>query len=123
MHTAEAIPAVAEAASFREALVESTRKGLGCVCVVESLVTMRLVGILTDGDVRRALERFDDIRGVSAAEVMTRSPLTTVPDALLGAALAEMERRDRQISALPVVDADHRCLGVIRVHDIVRAGL
>lgn len=123
MHFGGAIPFVTVAATFREALVESTRKGLGCVCVVESQETMHLVGIITDGDVRRALERFDDIRPLLAADVMTASPLTTSHDALLGEALAEMERRDRQISALPVVDTEHRCVGVVRVHDIVRAGL
>jgi arabinose-5-phosphate isomerase len=123
MHFGGATPFVTVAATFREALVESTRKGLGCVCVVENQETMRLVGIITDGDVRRALERFDDIRPLLVADVMTASPLTTSHDALLGEALAEMERRDRQISALPVVDAEHRCVGVVRVHDIVRAGL
>ncbi len=123
MHSGASIPAVERSATFREALVESTRKGLGCCCVVENLETMHLLGIITDGDVRRALERFDDIRPLSALEIMTASPLTTSPDALLGEALAEMERRDRQISVLPVVDTEQRCVGIVRVHDIVRAGL
>jgi arabinose-5-phosphate isomerase len=123
MHTGAAIPAVAEGASFREALMENSRKGLGCVCVVQSLDSMRLVGIITDGDIRRALEHFDDIRTLPAKQVMTRSPLSTSPQALLGEALAEMERRDRQISVLPIVDAEKCCVGVLRVHDIVRAGL
>ncbi|MFY7999321.1 MAG: KpsF/GutQ family sugar-phosphate isomerase [Candidatus Kapaibacteriota bacterium] len=123
MHTGAAIPAVAEGASFREALMENSRKGLGCVCVVQSLDSMQLLGIITDGDIRRALEHFDDIRTLPAKQVMTRSPLSTSPQALLGEALAEMERRDRQISVLPIVDAEKCCVGVLRVHDIVRAGL
>jgi arabinose-5-phosphate isomerase len=130
MHFGTTVPYVPLHASFREALVAMTGKGLGCVCVVESLDSahrgfMRLVGLITDGDVRRALEmeQHDDLRMIALERVMTRHPLTTSPETLLGTALATMERRERQLSVLPVVDAAGACVGVIRIHDIVRAGL
>ncbi len=121
MATGEAIPLVRPTASFRDAIIEISRKGLGCVCVTDQHGV--LVGILTDGDVRRTLERYEDIRSVSVADVMTRNPITITPDALLGEALATMERRQRQIGVLPVVDADGICVGVLRVHDVVRSSL
>lgn len=118
MATGDRIPRVSPTASFREAIIESSRKGLGCVCVVEQ---EKLVGLITDGDVRRALERYDDIRPVLANDVMTPHPITVTPDTLLGEALAMMERRQRQIGVLPVVDATGCCIGLVRIHDIVRS--
>lgn len=120
MHAGEHLPVVAPDASFREALIESTRKGLGCVCVVDSVGGLQ--GIITDGDVRRALQQYEDIAHLKALDVCTVQPVTVAPNALLGEALSLMEKRERQISVLPVVD-NRTCVGVIRVHDIVRVGL
>jgi arabinose-5-phosphate isomerase len=118
MASGDRIPIVSPDASFREAIIEISRKGLGCVCVITE---GRLVGIITDGDVRRTLERCEDIRPIRVADVMTPNPITIAPDALLGEALATMERRKRQIGVLPVVTADGQCVGVVRIHDIVRS--
>jgi arabinose-5-phosphate isomerase len=83
-----------------------------------------LAGIITDGDLRRALQAHDDIRALNAADVMTAKPITIGPDALLLDALRLMEDRPSQISVLPVVDPkDGQCLGLIRLHDIYRAEL
>jgi arabinose-5-phosphate isomerase len=84
----------------------------------------KLIGLITDGDLRRALQAHDDIRGLRAADVMTAHPITVAPDARLLDALRLMEDRVSQISVLPVVDAGTRqCLGLLRVHDIYRADL
>jgi arabinose-5-phosphate isomerase len=77
-----------------------------------------LIGLITDGDVRRALQAHDDIRTLRASDVMTPRPSTLAPEALLHEALAFMEDRPSQISVVPVVDAEHRCLGLLRLHDI-----
>jgi arabinose-5-phosphate isomerase len=84
----------------------------------------RLIGLITDGDVRRALQAHDDIRGLGAAAVMTANPSIVAPDARLQEALRLMEDRPSQISVLPVVDpASGVCVGLLRLHDIYRAGL
>jgi len=119
MHTGEALPLVHLADSFRYTLIESTSKSLGCVCVVDN--NNRLLGIITDGDVRRILQENDDIRSLNAGNVMVTNPITIREDALIGEALSLMEKRDRQISVLPVVDGDNTCRGIIRIHDILRS--
>lgn len=121
MHTAAELPLITPDAAFRDALLEMTAKGLGCVCVTDAGNT--LVGLITDGDVRRALQRYDDIRLLRVVEVMTARPLAVQPEATLGQALALMEDRPKQLSVLPVADPEGRCVGVIRIHDIVRADL
>jgi arabinose-5-phosphate isomerase len=121
MHTGSALPVVQPETSFRDMLIEMTAKALGCVCVVDS--EGRLCGIVTDGDVRRTLQRVEDIRPLRVADVMTRTPVTVSPEASLAEALALMEHRPSQISVLPVVDGQGRCVGVVRIHDIVRSQL
>ena len=95
---------------------------LGAVTVVEN---GRLVGIVTDGDLRRTIERTppDSLGALTAKEMMTPSPITTSADALAFEAMRLMEDRPSQISVLPVVDGDQRCVGLLRIHDIVRLGL
>jgi arabinose-5-phosphate isomerase len=122
MHTGAALPHVPQGASFRQILAELTEKGLGCVCITEP-ATMRLLGIITDGDVRRALQRFTDLERLHSDDIMTAQPLTIRPEALLGAALEMMEDRPRQIGVLAVTDDAGVMQGVIRVHDIVRTGM
>lgn len=121
MHKNDYLPVVQWGRNFREALIEMTAKALGCVCVVDD--TGRLCGIITDGDVRRTLQQNEDIRHLLVEQVMTASPVAISPESLLGEALALMEEREKQISVLPVVASDNRCVGVIRVHDIIRSGL
>lgn len=116
MHAGTSMPVVDRHASLVDALAELSAKSLGIVCICDGPV---LLGILTDGDVRRLVAREVDLRSAHVSDVMTTSPVTIGPRASLHEALQRMEHRDRQISVLPVVDGDH-CVGVVRVHDIVR---
>jgi len=99
------------------------RGGLGAVNVLDG--ERRLLGIVTDGDIRRSvLERSPTgLDAVTAADVMTSRPTVVAPDALAYDALRLMEDRPSQISVLPVVGQDDRCAGLLRLHDLVRAGL
>jgi arabinose-5-phosphate isomerase len=121
MHTGEMLPKVFSGAAFRDAIIEITQKGLGCVCIVSR--KNELKGIITDGDVRRALQRFEDIRQLKVEDIMTIKPLSVKPEFQLGEALSYMENRTSQIMVLPVVDDKNVCMGVIRLHDIVRSGI
>ena len=100
---------------LKRVVVEMSRCPLGAACVVSP--DHRLLGLITDGDVRRALECHDDIRGLTAESIMTRSPVTIGPKALIHEALLLMENRPSQISVLPVVEGS-RCVGLVRIHDL-----
>jgi arabinose-5-phosphate isomerase len=121
MHGGANVPRVAAEASMDEVIALATEKKLGAVLVVADISgASRLLGLITDGDLRRALgqrERFFQLR---AREVMTASPVTTLPEALAYDALRVMENRPSQISVLPVVDAQGHWLGVLRLHDLVQ---
>ena len=106
--------------SLKKVVIAMSRFPLGAACVVDS--AGRLAGLITDGDLRRALEAHDDIRVLSAADVMTAHPVTVGPDTRLLDALRLMEDRPSQISVLPVVDAE-RCLGLVRLHDLYQTDL
>jgi arabinose-5-phosphate isomerase len=116
MHTGEAMPAVSEAASLREAIQEMTRKGLGMTIVVGA--DGRLVGIITDGDLRRLHMRGGSFDTLLAGEAATRGPRTIGADDLAAKALEIMEGK---ITSLIVVDESQRPRGVIHLHDILRA--
>lgn len=116
MHTGDALPAVLPSTSMLDALVTMTSKALGIVCVVQE---GHLAGILTDGDVRRLVASGVNLSEMVIADAMTTSPVTISPTASLHEALGVMEQRDRQIGVLPVLEHDV-CVGVVRVHDIVR---
>jgi len=120
MHTGESLPLITKDASFKEALLEMTKKSLGCVCIVENL---KLLGIITDGDVRRTLQKNDEIKNLKSVDVMTTHPITADSEMLLGEALSIMESRDSQIAVLPVVNENYYLTGVIRLHDIVMSGI
>lgn len=108
--------------SLKQVVIAMSHCPLGAACVVDP--AGRLVGLVTDGDLRRALEGHDDIRGLRAADVMTPKPVTIVPETRLLDALRLMEDRPSQISVLPVIDpAGGRCLGLLRLHDINRTDL
>ena len=108
--------------SLKKVVIAMSRFPLGAACVTDA--AGKLLGLITDGDLRRALEAHDDIRGLAAADVMTANPITVSPQARLSDALRLMEDRPSQISVLPVIDlADRQCLGLLRVHDIYRADL
>jgi len=116
MHGGEEVATVAPDAWVKEVIIAMTRRPMGGACVAAPDGT--LAGFVTDGDLRRALSNHDDIRGLRAQDVMTRTPVTIGPDASLGDALELMERRRSQISVLPVVDEAGHALGIIRLHDI-----
>lgn len=120
MHSGDNLPVVRPQQPFREALIESTKKSLGCVCVVNSDGVFS--GIITDGDVRRILERHEDIRDLLTGSVMTQNPIAVRSGALLGEALSLMEKREKPIGVLPVVSDSGKLQGVVRIHDIIRAG-
>jgi arabinose-5-phosphate isomerase len=113
----EALPLLGPEMPMEEVVNVSSRKKLGAVMVTEG---RQLLGIITDGDIRRALklkERFFDLK---AKEVMTVNPVTVKPMVMAQEALELMENRPSQISVLPVVDELGYCLGLIRLHDLVR---
>ena len=103
--------------SLKHVVIEMSSHPLGAACVVAP--DRRLLGLITDGDVRRALRNHDDIRTLRAADVMTAGPVTVDPQALVHTALALMEDRPSQIYVLPAVEpATGVCAGLIRLHDI-----
>ncbi|MER2606951.1 MAG: KpsF/GutQ family sugar-phosphate isomerase [Siculibacillus sp.] len=116
MHRGEALPLVAVGTAMSEAIIAMTGKGFGCVGVVDG--EGRLVGIVTDGDLRRHLSNGLLARRVD--EVMTRNPKTTRPGALLGRVIATLNVAS--ITALFVVE-DERPVGIVHVHDLLRAGV
>lgn len=120
MHAGEDAVWVSPETSLRDVIIAMTRRPLGGACVVAA--DGALAGFITDGDLRRALTSHDDIRGLSAADVMTARPVTIGPESSLGEALELMERRPSQISVLPVVDGAGRAVGILRLHDIFGAG-
>jgi arabinose-5-phosphate isomerase len=123
MHGGDENPTITSGSSWVEVVRAISKGGLGAVSVVDS--SGRLAGIITDGDLRRAIEQtsHETLAELSCDDFMTRSPAIATPDLLAFDALRLMEDRPSQISVLPVVDEGHLCLGLIRVHDIVRSGL
>ena len=119
MHSGDALPLVGPSALMNEALLLMTGKGFGLVGVVSE--DGRLVGIVTDGDLRRAMG--PDLLGRAVEGIMTRAPLTIGAAALAGEALRLMTERKRPITALFVVDAEGRPEGLIHLHDLLRAGV
>ncbi len=119
MHTGEEIPAVAADATLAQALVEMSRKRLGMTAVVDTEQT--LLGIFTDGDLRRALDTSGlDIHTTPIASVMTRNPVTIGAQALATEAARLLETR-KIGSGLIVVDSEGRVTGALNVHDLLRA--
>ena len=116
-------PNVSTDASWLDVVKAISKSALGAVNVVDQ--HSKLLGIVTDGDLRRTIERTspDALSALNAESMMTRSPITAAPDMLAFDALKLMEERASQISVLPVVDGDRTCIGLLRLHDIVRSGL
>jgi arabinose-5-phosphate isomerase len=119
MHPA---PAVSPSAGWLDVVSAISRHGLGAVVVVSD---GKLRGVITDGDLRRTIERTqpDLLVSLTAQEMMSSGPVTVTPNMLAYDALRLMEERPSQISVLPVVDDSGRCLGLLRLHDVVRSGL
>jgi arabinose-5-phosphate isomerase len=104
-------------APMDQVVAAATRSPMGAVLVVDG---PRLLGIITEGDIRRALSHRERFFTLHAREVMTANPVTVQPEDLARDALEKMENRSRQISVLPVVDARSEWKGLVRLHDLVR---
>ena len=123
MHSGADNPTIELDAMWVDAVKGISAGGLGAVNVVDD--AGRLAGIITDGDLRRAIQKSDpaSLANLRSDELMTRDPTVASPELLAYDALRLMEDRASQISVLPVVNGDRVCLGLIRLHDIVRSGL
>jgi arabinose-5-phosphate isomerase len=118
MHPLPKAPVVAESASMDEVLNLSTDRKLGAVLVCKG---SKLLGIITDGDIRRALSMKEKFFSLHAKDIMTQKPTTVLEDKLAYDALRLMEERESQISVLPVVNASGDALGLLRIHDLVQS--
>jgi arabinose-5-phosphate isomerase len=123
MHSGDQNPTISPTATCLEIITAISQGGLGAVNVVDDLGC--LIGIITDGDLRRTFQKIDitKLPDIPSDEIMTKDPITTSPDCLAYEALQKMENRDSQISVMPVVNEQRICIGLIRLHDIVRSGL
>jgi arabinose-5-phosphate isomerase len=120
MHRGDELPLVAAEASLKDTLLEITSKRLGVTAVLDRAGA--LIGIITDGDLRRGLERAPDIRTLTARDLMTTAPKTIAASALAAEAVAIMERH--AITSLFILaDGSPEPLGVIHLHDLLRAGV
>lgn len=119
MHRGREIPKVQEDTFLKDALFEMTAKGFGTILVERD---GKLVGILTDGDLRRLLERFGySLLDKRVGEVMIRNPKRILPGRLAAEALAMMEKYE--ISVLPVVSEEDDIVGIVHIHDLLKAGI
>ena len=116
-------PNISLSAGWLEVVKAISSHALGAVNIVDS--DNKLLGIVTDGDLRRTIERTqpDRFSELTAETMMTRSPIAGSPEMLAFEALRIMEDRPSQISVLPVVDDAEICVGLLRLHDVVRSGL
>jgi arabinose-5-phosphate isomerase len=123
MHCDGENPTIAMGSSWVEVVRAISKGGLGAVCVIDD--AGRLAGIITDGDLRRAIEQtsHESLAKLTCDDFMTCKPVVATPELLAFDALQLMEDRPSQISVLPVVDQEGKCVGLIRVHDIVRTGV
>ncbi len=119
MHQGDAIPLADAALPMDRALILMTGKGFGCLGALDA--DGRLRGVLTDGDLRRAMG--PDLLSRRVQDVMNPSPRTIGPDALAADALRAMNAGPRPVTSLFVLDADHRPIGILHVHDLLRAGV
>jgi arabinose-5-phosphate isomerase len=119
MSAGDKCPTVTPEAHMRDVIYEMSRKGLGMTCVVDAAGV--LLGIITDGDLRRHMDRTPDIMALNAGEVMTRGAVAIAPATLAVEALNIMERR--KITSIVVVEPGNRVAGVVHLHDLWRTEL
>ncbi|MEE9423053.1 MAG: KpsF/GutQ family sugar-phosphate isomerase [Gammaproteobacteria bacterium] len=119
MHTGERTPRVSTGARLCDALLEVTRKGIGATAIVDD--KDHVLGIFTDGDLRRAVDQGIDMRTASIDEVMTRNCTLVQPGLLAAEALQIME--NGHFNALLVIDADKKLIGALNMHDLLQAGV
>jgi arabinose-5-phosphate isomerase len=119
MRTGTDVPTTAPGTALAEGLMEVTRKGLGMTAIVDE--SNRILGVFTDGDLRRALDRAADLHATRMDAVMTRNAKTVRVNSLAAEAVHLMETH--RITSLVVVDADDVVVGALNVHDLMRAGV
>ena len=120
MHTGDDVPLVAETTPMREVLIEMAARRFGCVGVLDAKGA--LAGIITDGDLRRHMDR--DLLGRAARDVMTAGPKTIGPEQFTAEALAIMNaHKITTLFVLETGDPSHRPVGIVHIHDCLRAGL
>ncbi len=119
MHAGDSVPRVPSSATLREALEEMTGKGLGMTAIVDA--ADRVLGVFTDGDLRRALDRRVDLHETRIADLMTRDCKTIPPTLLAAEALHRMQTH--RINGFLVTDEDGRLVGALNMHDLLRAGV
>ncbi|MBE2247099.1 MAG: KpsF/GutQ family sugar-phosphate isomerase [Candidatus Competibacteraceae bacterium] len=115
MHPMQRVACVFSHTSVKEVIIQMTQYPLGAACVVNE--HQQLIGLITDGDIRRKLVEWDEISGRTAREIMTENPITVAPNDTLIQAIELMEKRKSPISVLPVLE--HGIVkGLIRIHDV-----
>lgn len=115
MHKGDEIPKVNTDASIERVLIELSAKKMGAVCVCKDNL---LIGLITEGDVRRALRKKQEFFNLKAQDLMTENPLCITQEKMAVDALGMMENRESQISVLPVIDGKE-VIGIIRIHDLI----
>ena len=119
MHSEAEVPSVLETACVRDALLEMTEKKLGMTAVVDR--TDRIVGVFTDGDLRRMLEKDLSINTTKISEVMTQSCTVITAGVLAAEAMKVMQQK--KINALLIIDEHNKLVGALNMHDLIRAGI
>jgi arabinose-5-phosphate isomerase len=119
MHSGDAVPLAPPDTPMDRALLLMTEKRFGCLGVADT--AGKLIGIITDGDLRRAMG--PNLLSCLVADIMNRAPRTIGPEALAAEALHAMNAGERPITSLFVVDARGRPLGILHIHDLLRAGM
>ena len=119
MHSGDQIPLVQSMTAMREVIYEMSRKRLGMTCVVDG--DRALLGIITDGDLRRKMMAAANVLDLTAGDVMTTGPVSISRSALAAQALNVLERR--KITSIVVIDDQHRVEGVVHLHDLWKTGL
>lgn len=117
MRTGDAMPSVVQTATFAEAMIEMSKKSMGMTAVVDAIG--KVLGIFTDGDLRRALNRPLDIRTLPITDIMSRTPRTITANKLAAEAVQVME--SNKVNQLLVVDATGVLVGALNMHDLFRA--
>jgi arabinose-5-phosphate isomerase len=117
MHSGKKIPSVAQDAMLSDAILEMSRKGLGMTAIVDE--KHHVLGIYTDGDLRRTLEKLRDFSNTPISEVMSRGPRCIQPEALAVEAVRLME--EKNISQMLVVDEHNKLVGAFNMGDLLRA--
>jgi arabinose-5-phosphate isomerase len=120
MHTGDAIPSVVTGTLMKDAIIEISTKRLGITTVQDG--KGRLMGVITDGDLRRGLEkRGEDFFSLTADDVMTHGPRTVVKNLMAARCVSLMEKHS--ITVLIITDSDNRVEGILHLHDLLKAGI